>query len=97
MATLGGAAALGLASLVGSIEPGKAADLVCFDLSTLPCQPCARPADTILFAATRNQVTDVWTSGRAAVSDGHLLAFDEQELRALAHQWAERLRMGVAA
>ena len=97
IATLGGAAALGLASLVGSIEPGKAADLVCFDLSTLPCQPCARPADAILFAATRNQVTDVWTSGRAAVSDGHLLAFDEQELRALAHQWAERLRMGVAA
>jgi len=97
MATLGGAAALGLASLVGSIEPGKAADLVCFDLSTLPCQPCARPADAILFAATRNQVTDVWTSGRAAVSDGHLLAFDEQELRALARQWAERIRMGVAA
>jgi 5-methylthioadenosine/S-adenosylhomocysteine deaminase len=96
MATLGGATALGLGSLVGSIEPGKAADLVCFDLTTLACQPNARPVDTILFGATRNNVSDVWTSGRAAVSDGHLLAFDEQELLTLARQWAERIRTGVA-
>jgi 5-methylthioadenosine/S-adenosylhomocysteine deaminase len=96
MATLGGATALGLSSLVGSIEPGKAADLVCFDLTSLACQPPARPADTIVFAATRNEVCDVWTSGRAAVSDGHLLAFDEQELLALERQWAERKAKGVA-
>jgi 5-methylthioadenosine/S-adenosylhomocysteine deaminase len=96
MATLGGATALGLGSLVGSIEVGKAADFVCFDLTTLACQPAARPADTILFSATRDHVSDVWTSGRAAVSGGHLLAFDEQELLALARQWADRISTGVA-
>jgi 5-methylthioadenosine/S-adenosylhomocysteine deaminase len=96
MATLGGATALGLGSLVGSIEVGKAADFVCFDLTTLACQPTARPADTILFSATRDHVSDVWTSGRAAVSGGHLLAFDEQELLALARQWADRISTGVA-
>jgi 5-methylthioadenosine/S-adenosylhomocysteine deaminase len=95
MATLGGATALGLGSLVGSIEAGKAADLVCIDLTTLACQPTARPADAILFSATRDQVSDVWTSGRAAVSDGHVLAFDEQELLALARQWADRVRTGA--
>ena len=90
MATLGGAMALGLGSVAGSIEPGKAADLVCIDLSALACLPALRPADAILFGATREQVSDVWTSGRAAVREGHLLTFDEQELRALAQRWAGR-------
>jgi 5-methylthioadenosine/S-adenosylhomocysteine deaminase len=94
-ATLGGAAALGLSAVTGSIEVDKAADLVCFNLSALSCQPNAqRPADAVVFGATRNHVSDVWTSGRAAVSDGHLLTFDEQELLALAQRWAARLLTG---
>jgi len=95
MATLGGATALGLSSLVGSIEPGKAADLVCIDLATLACQRDTRPADAIVFGATRGQVSDVWTSGRAAVSGGHLLVFDEQELLTLARRWAKRIPTGA--
>jgi 5-methylthioadenosine/S-adenosylhomocysteine deaminase len=95
MATLGGATALGMNALVGSIEVGKFADLACIDLSALASQPAARrPADAIVFSATRDQVTDVWTSGRAAVSDGHLLTFDEQELLALARRWADRIPTG---
>jgi 5-methylthioadenosine/S-adenosylhomocysteine deaminase len=94
MATLGGAGALGMSSVTGSIEPGKAADLVCLELSALACQPAGRPADAIVFGATRNQVSDVWTSGRAAVRDGHLLTFDERELRALSQRWAERIPTG---
>jgi 5-methylthioadenosine/S-adenosylhomocysteine deaminase len=97
MATLGGATAAGMGTLVGSIEIGKAADLVCFDLSTLPCQSPRRPADAIVFGATRDHISDVWTSGRAAVSNGHLLTFDEQELGALARRWAERISAGVTA
>jgi len=97
MATLGGATALGMGTLVGSIEPGKAADLVCFDLSTLPCQSPRRPADAIVFGATRDHVSDVWISGRAAVSKGHLLTFDEEQLGALARRWAERISTGVTA
>jgi cytosine/adenosine deaminase-related metal-dependent hydrolase len=94
-ATLGGATALGLSAIAGSIEVGKAADLVCLNLSALSCQPNAqRPADAIVFGATRNHVSDVWTSGRAVVSDGHLLTFDEQELLALAKRWAARLPTG---
>ena len=54
---------------VGSIEAGKAADLVCYRplhpaLSVAP----RRPADAIVFGATRDQVSDVWISGRAAVA-----------------------------
>ena len=98
MATLGGATALGMNAHVGSIEVGKFADLVCIDLATLASQPAARrPADAIVFAAARDQVTDVWTSGRAAVSDGHLLTFDEQELLALSRRWADRILTGGAS
>jgi 5-methylthioadenosine/S-adenosylhomocysteine deaminase len=94
MATLGGATALGLGPLTGSIEPGKYADLVCFDLNRLSCQPTLRIPESILFGATREQASDVWTSGRAAVAGGHLLAFDEQELTTFARKWAQRVGTG---
>ena len=100
MATLGGAVALGLGATCGSIEPGKAADLVCIDLETLACESTAPTAtslaDTILFSTARGNVCDVWTGGRAAVSEGRLLAFDEREMLALARQWAERIQSGAA-
>jgi 5-methylthioadenosine/S-adenosylhomocysteine deaminase len=97
MATLGGATALGLGGLIGSIEPGKAADLVCFDLSALACQPPGQPAEALVFAATRAQASDVWTGGRAAVSDYRLLALDEEQARALSRQWAGRIGLEQAA
>ena len=97
LATLGGATALGLAAETGSIEPGKSADLTCIDLDTLGCRPQTDVAAAIVFGATRAQVTDVWSAGRAAVSEGRLRLFDEQELAGLAVQWARRLTLGAAA
>ena len=91
LATLGSAATLGLAAMVGSLEPQKAADMICIDLASLACQPDVSPADAVLHAATRREVSDVWIAGRAAVRDGRLLAFDEQELLALAREWAQRI------
>ena len=87
MATLGGATALGFAADTGSIEPGKYADLVCVDLNRLATQPISSVPDSILFGATREQVSDVWTSGRLAVNEGRLLGFDEHELTASAQKW----------
>ncbi len=91
MATLGGASALGMSAVIGSIEAGKAADLICIDLAALACQTPRRPADAILFSATRHQVSDVWTSGRAAVRNGRLLIFDERELEEASRRWARSL------
>lgn len=91
MATLDGAAALGLEAQIGSVEAGKAADLVCVDLGALDCLPQAAAAESILFAATRRQVSDVWTAGRAAVKDGALVEIDARELARIAAQWSERI------
>jgi 5-methylthioadenosine/S-adenosylhomocysteine deaminase len=87
LATLGGATALGFGAETGSIDLGKYADLVCVDLNRLACQPTSSVPDSILFGATREHVSDVWTSGRLAVSEGHLLGFDEDELMASAQKW----------
>jgi 5-methylthioadenosine/S-adenosylhomocysteine deaminase len=97
LATLGGATALGLGGTCGSIEAGKAADMVCINLSSLAERPAATVADAVLFSASRRDVSDVWVGGRAAVSGGHLLAFDEQELLRLAKQWNERIGLGDVA
>ena len=97
LATLGGASALGLASHIGSIEPGKAADLTCIDLQDSDAGQGARVANAIVFGATRSQVSDVWTAGRAAVSSGRLLTFDETELAGLPARWAQRLALEAAA
>jgi 5-methylthioadenosine/S-adenosylhomocysteine deaminase len=97
LATLGGATALGLAAEIGSIEPGKSADLTCLDLDVPGCQPLTDVPAAIVFGATRAQVSDVWSAGRAALSAGRLLAFDEAELAALAAQWTRRLALEAAA
>jgi 5-methylthioadenosine/S-adenosylhomocysteine deaminase len=97
LATLGGATALGLAAQIGSIEPGKAADLACLDLGALAHHPGLDIADSIVFGATRAQVSDVWSAGRAAVQGGRLMSFDEAELAALPAEWAQRLALEAAA
>jgi 5-methylthioadenosine/S-adenosylhomocysteine deaminase len=97
LATLGGASVLGLAAQIGSIEPGKSADLACIDLDAAGCRPVTDVAAAIVFGATRAQVSDVWSGGRAALSEGRLRLFDEAELAALATQWTQRLALEVAA
>jgi 5-methylthioadenosine/S-adenosylhomocysteine deaminase len=92
MATLAGAQVLGLAEDIGSIEPGKAADLVCVDLDDPMDQPPgADPVERLVWTATRQQVADVWIAGRAVVAAGRLLAFDEMQLARTAREWGERL------
>jgi 5-methylthioadenosine/S-adenosylhomocysteine deaminase len=91
LATAGGAAALGLSGTCGTIEVGKAADFVCIDLGTLACGPAATIPDAVLYSTTRQQVSDVWVGGRAAVTGGNLLAFDERELQRIAKQWQTRI------
>jgi 5-methylthioadenosine/S-adenosylhomocysteine deaminase len=66
-ATLDGAAALGMAADVGSIVPGKCADLVAIDLSDPDLQPVHDPVAQLVFAGGREQVTDVWIAGKPVV------------------------------
>lgn len=90
-ATLGGAAALGLGDEVGSIEPGKAADLTAVDLSGVATQPVYDPVSQLVYCAGREQVSDVWVAGERRVAACCLQSDDEPELRELAADWQLRI------
>jgi len=90
-ATLGGARALGFDALVGSIEPGKQADLVCVDLGQIETQPLHHVVSQLIYATGRHQVSDVWIAGRAKLRERLLVDMDAPALVANARQWRERI------
>ena len=91
MATLGGARALGFGDLIGSIEPGKRADLICVDMDRIETQPLYHAISQLVYATGRQQVSDVWIAGHAQLRDGVLTGMDTQALRANAKQWRTRI------
>jgi 5-methylthioadenosine/S-adenosylhomocysteine deaminase len=91
MATLNGARALGLEDLVGSLVPGKAADLVAVDLGGIANQPVYNPISHLVYATGRQQVTDVWVAGRPLLRSGALLTLDTVDIAQRASQWHDRL------
>jgi 5-methylthioadenosine/S-adenosylhomocysteine deaminase len=91
MATLNGARALGLESDTGSIEVGKAADLVAFDLSGLAQQPVYDPVSQLIYATGRDCVKHLWVAGKQLLDDRRLTRQDEQQLSATARAWGERI------
>ena len=90
-ATLGGARALGFDHLVGSIEPGKQADVVCVDLGALETQPLHHVVSQIVYACGRHQVGDVWIAGRRRLQERVLVDMDVDGIVANARQWRERI------
>lgn len=91
MATLNGARALGLENELGSIEPGKWADLTCVRLDAIEMQPCHEPISQLVYATPRHQVSDVWIAGRAKLRDRRLVDMDEHALVARARHWRDRI------
>jgi 5-methylthioadenosine/S-adenosylhomocysteine deaminase len=96
LATLGGARALGLESEIGSIEPGKRADLVVLDLSGPHAQPEeADLVSRIVYSARAADVRHVVVGGEVVVRDGNLNTADVEEIRVQANRAAHRLRRAV--
>jgi 5-methylthioadenosine/S-adenosylhomocysteine deaminase len=91
MATLNGARALGLGEVVGSLEPGKEADIVAIDLSFPETQPVHHPISQLVYAAGRRQVSHVWVAGRPVLLEGRLTTVDTDKIRFDAEQWRERI------
>jgi 5-methylthioadenosine/S-adenosylhomocysteine deaminase len=87
-ATLGGAQALGLGALTGSLRPGKAADLTAVRLSGPELAPCYDPVSHLVYAAGREHVSHVWIDGVLQVHEGKLLgtAFSGLESKSLLWQ-----------
>lgn len=91
MATLNGAKALRLDAITGSLTVGKQADVIAIDLSALETQPLYDPISQIIYAASRNQITDVWVAGKQLLRNRQLLTIDEQQLMIKTRGWQEKL------
>ena len=92
MATLNGARALGLDEQIGSLELGKLADMVAFDLSRLAQQPVYDPVSQLIYSSGRDCVRHVWVGGKQLLDDGRLTRMDEQQLIATAQEWGRKIR-----
>jgi 5-methylthioadenosine/S-adenosylhomocysteine deaminase len=91
MATLNGARAMGIEQHTGSLELGKAADMVAFDLSGLAQQPIYDPVSQLIYATSRDCVSHVWVAGQQLLQDKRLTRMDEQALIATAKAWGQRI------
>jgi 5-methylthioadenosine/S-adenosylhomocysteine deaminase len=80
MLTIDGARVLGLDGLIGSIEPGKRADLVVFDATRLETTPAHDPMANLIYSMGPRSVRDVLVDGELLVRDGKLTRDDEAAL-----------------
>ena len=91
-ATLGGAHALGLEALTGSLVPGKAADLVAVDMSAPELAPCYDPVSHLVYAAGRENVSHVWVGGNELLRERNLLGAAFSGLDTRRDLWQNLLR-----
>jgi 5-methylthioadenosine/S-adenosylhomocysteine deaminase len=92
MATVRAARALGLEDRIGTLVPGKTADMAAVNLSAPELSPCYDPLSHLVYAAGREHVTHVWVNGQLVVEDGQLTRVDTRELTAKAAHWKDRIR-----
>jgi 5-methylthioadenosine/S-adenosylhomocysteine deaminase len=90
-ATLGGARALGLEALVGSLVPGKFADLCAIAFGEPELAPCYDPVSHLVYSAGRAQVSHVWVAGEIRLEQGKLVGFDNRSLNNRVLLWQNKL------
>jgi 5-methylthioadenosine/S-adenosylhomocysteine deaminase len=90
-ATLGGAIALGLEGRIGSIVPGKAADLAAVAFDSIELQPAYDIVSHLVYACGREQVSDVWVGGERVLQDRMLTRLDLSDLQGRALLWQTKI------
>jgi len=91
MTTLNGANALGLGAQTGSLKPGKSADITAIDLNRVETQPVYDPVSQIVYAAGREQVTDVWIAGKRLLNSGKLTTLNQERILARTKHWQDQI------
>lgn len=91
MATINGATALGIDKVSGSLEVGKSAEITCIEpnLSMLPIHDVIAQ---VIYATTRDRVSDVWVAGKQLVDDRRLTTIDAERLSRVAIEWGNKIQ-----
>jgi cytosine/adenosine deaminase-related metal-dependent hydrolase len=91
MVTLRAAEALLMEKKVGSIEPGKKADLVLFDRDHPEWRPLLNLANTLVYSVSDRSIDSVFIGGRQVLKEGKLAGIDEQAIYAKAEDLSRKL------
>jgi len=92
LATRGGARVLGLDEQIGSLEPGKKADLIGLDLDKPHLTPLYNIYSHVVYAASAADVTLNIINGRVVMRDGELLTLDVEKVMAEVRAIAKKIK-----
>jgi 5-methylthioadenosine/S-adenosylhomocysteine deaminase len=92
MATINGARALGLADRIGSLEPGKAADIIVIDTRKPHLTPLYHPASHLVYAARGGDVRTTIIHGQVVMDNRTLLTLDLDRVMRDVHQLAASIQ-----
>lgn len=96
MATRGGAKAMGREQDLGTLEPGKKADIVIIDMQKAHIAPVHRVSSALVYNANGNDVHTVLVNGQIVVDQGRCTFVDEEEIIKRAQARVNRLRDQLA-
>lgn len=91
MATLNGARAMGQEEQIGSLEPGKLADITAIAIDSLEATPLFDPVSHLVYTNCSRDVSHVWVKGKALLRERKLQTLNEQEIRQKAEEWQTKL------
>src|SRR5947209_18764592 len=80
MATRYGARSMGMESQLGAIEEGQRADVVLFDLATVPFVPLNHPLHQLVYCLPSHSIDKVLVEGELVVDGGELTRVNERDL-----------------
>ena len=96
MATMAGAEALGLDDRIGSLEPGKYADITMVSMGALHNTPVYDPVANLVYSAHSGDVRTVMVSGEVLVEGGRLVHHSESEVAARTGELCSRMFQGLS-
>ncbi|MBV8052029.1 MAG: amidohydrolase [Acidobacteriaceae bacterium] len=91
MATIGGARALHMEKQIGSLEPGKKADLIIVDTNASHATPMYNVYSELVYALDSSDVRTVLIGGKVVVEDRRVLTLDEQAILAKAQEYKRKI------
>jgi 5-methylthioadenosine/S-adenosylhomocysteine deaminase len=95
MATIRGARALGMEGAIGSLQPGKRADIIVVDVSKARHTPMYDPVSHLVYVVKGSDVRSTVVNGRVLMRDGTVTTLDESAITQEGRSWADKVRAAV--
>jgi 5-methylthioadenosine/S-adenosylhomocysteine deaminase len=95
MATIGGARVLGMADRIGSLEPGKRADLIVVSMASARQTPLYEPISHLVYVTRGDDVRTTVVNGNVLMRDRRMLTLNQSSVLAEARAWASKVRAAV--